>query len=119
MKCAIFAVVFWAVAAALVLTANYWIEPLSPMLDGAAKAVALILAAAGYIRLCAQRATLEHALLVGAAWILLAIVVEVYEASTTGRGWFDLIGSPAHPVERAFLLLAWVGAPSLFVRTSS
>jgi hypothetical protein len=119
MKCAILALLFWAVAAALVLTANYWIEPLSPVLDSAAKAFALILAAAGYIRLCAPRATLEHALLVGAAWILLAIVVEVYEASTTGRGWFDLIGSPAHPVERAFLLLAWIGAPSLFVRTSS
>ena len=46
-------------------------------------------------------------------------VVEVFEASTKGRGWFDLIGSPAHPLIRTVLLIAWVGAPALFVRTRS
>src|SRR5689334_10159400 len=117
MKCAIFAALCWAVAAVLVLAANFWLEPLSPAVDAAAKVAALALVAAGYVRVCAPRATLEHALLVGASWIVVAIAVEVFEASTTGRGWFELIGSPAHPVARAILLMAWVGAPALFVRT--
>ena len=116
MKCATYIVLFWVVAAALVLAANYWLEPLSPALDGAVKVGVLFAVAFGYMR-AMREATLEHALLVGAAWLVLAIVVEIFEASTTGHGWFDLIGSPAHPVIRAVLLIAWVGTPALFVRT--
>jgi len=119
MKCAIFAVLLWVVAAVLVLAANYEIEPISPALDAAAKVGAVVLVAWAYVRLCAPHATLEHALGVGSAWLVFAVVVEIFEASTTGRGWFDLIGSPAHPVIRAVLLIAWVGAPALFVRTRS
>jgi hypothetical protein len=119
MKCAIFAVLLWAAAAVLVLAANYEIESISPALDGAAKVGAIVLAAWAYVRLCAPHATLEHAVVVGVAWLVFAVVVEVFEASTTGRGWFDLIGSPAHPALRALLLVAWVGAPALFVRARS
>ena len=119
MKCAMLVVLTWAVAAALVLAANYEIEPVSPALDVVVKVIAIVVAALVYVRLCMPRTTLEGALAVGAAWLVLAIVVEVFEASTTGRGWFDLIGSPAHPVIRVVLLIAWVGAPALFVRARS
>src|SRR2546423_1663251 len=119
MKCAIFAVLLWAAAAVLVLAANYEIEPISPALDSAAKVGAIVLAAWAYVRLCAPHATIEHAVAVGVVWLVCAIVVEIFEASTTGRCWFDLIGSPAHPVIRAVLLVAWVGAPTLFVRARS
>ena len=100
---------FWAVAAALVLA----------MPIEAVKVVAIVAAAFAYIRFTARNATFEHALLVGAAWVILAIVAEVFEASRSGHGWFDLVGSPAHPAARALLLIAWVGAPALFVRTRS
>ncbi|HEV2722795.1 MAG TPA: hypothetical protein VG323_22410 [Thermoanaerobaculia bacterium] len=118
MKCALFVVFFWAVAAALVLAANAWIEPVSPGLDGFVKICVLLVVAFAYMR-AMRAATLEHALLVGAAWLVLAVVVEVVEASRIGHGWFDLVGTPAHPVIRAILLIAWVGAPALFVRTHS
>jgi len=118
MKCAICIVVSWILAAALVLAANAWIEPFSPVLDGAAKVGALIAVGFVYMRVMRQ-STLEHALLVGSLWLTMAVVVEVFEASTTGRGWFDLLGSPAHPIIRTVLLIAWVGAPALFARTRS
>jgi len=118
MKCAICIVVFWAITAALVLAANYWLEPRSPVVDAVVKVAVLLLAGFGYMRVMRER-TLDHALLVGSAWLALAVAVEVFEASTTGRGWFDLIGSPAHPLIRTILLIAWVGAPALFARSES
>jgi len=118
MKCAICIVVSWVIAAALVLAANYWIEPLSPTVDGVVKVAVLVGVGFGYMRVM-RESTLDHALLVGSAWLALAVAVEVFEASTTGRGWFDLIGSPAHPLIRTILLIAWVGAPALFARNQS
>lgn len=118
MKCALCIVVAWIVAAALVLASNYWLEPVSPPLDGIVKVAVLLIVGFGYMRIM-HETTLEHALLVGSAWLALAVIVEVVEASTTGRGWFDLLGSPAHPVIRTVLLIAWVAAPTLFVRTHS
>lgn len=105
MKCAIFVVLFWAAAAALVLASH----------SEAVKIGAIVIVAFSYIRVM-REATLEHAFLVGVAWLVFAIVAEVFEAFTTGRGWFDLLGSPAHPLLRVALLLAWIGAPALFVR---
>ncbi|SRR6266568_2669922 len=105
MKYAIFAVLFWAVAAALVLGSK----------TEAVKVCAIVVIAFAYVRVM-REATLEHAFLVGVAWLVLAIAVEIFEAFTTGRGWFDLLGSPVHPIQRAVLLLAWIGAPALFVR---
>jgi hypothetical protein len=118
MKCAICIVVSWVLAAALVLAANAWIEPSSPVIDGAVKVGVLIAVGFVYMRVMRQ-STLEHALLVGSLWLTMAVVVEVFEASTTGHGWFELLGSPAHPIIRTILLIAWVGAPALFVRTRS
>ncbi|HKS24776.1 MAG TPA: hypothetical protein VJZ76_18415 [Thermoanaerobaculia bacterium] len=118
MKCAICIFLFWAIAAALLLAANYGIEPRSPSLDGVVKVGVLVLVGFGYMRIM-RESTLDHALLVGSAWLALAVVVEVFEASTTGRGWFDLIGSPSHPVIRTVMLIAWVGAPALFARSRS
>ena len=118
MKCAICIVVSWVIAAGLVLAANYFLEPVSPALDAVIKLAVLITVGFGYMRIM-RESTIEHALLVGSSWLALAVVVEVFEASTTGRGWFDLIGSPSHPVIRTVLLIAWVAAPALFVRTRS
>jgi hypothetical protein len=118
MKCAICIVVSWVVAAGLVLAANYWIEPVSPALDGIVKVAALVVVGFGYMRIMRQ-STLEHALLVGSMWLVMAVLVEVVEASTRGRGWFDLIGNPAHPVIRTILLIAWVAAPAIFVKSES
>ena len=109
MKCAVCVVLFWAVAAALVLAVPFEVV----------KVIAIVAAAFAYIQFTARKATLDHALLVGAAWVVLAIVAEVFEASRSGHGWFDLVGSPAHPASRAMLLIAWVGAPALFVRSRS
>ena len=118
MKGAICIVVSWVVAAGLVLAANVWLEPISPALDGVVKVGVLIGVGFAYMRIM-RASTLEHALLVGSAWLTLAVIVEVFEAATTGRGWFDLLGSPAHPVIRTVLLIAWVIAPAVFVRTRS
>jgi hypothetical protein len=118
MKCAIHIVASWAVAAGLVLAANFWLEPISPALDGIVKIGVLIVVGFGYMRRM-HESTLEHAVLVGSAWLALAVIVEVFEAATTGHGWFNLLGSPAHPVIRTVLLIAWVAAPALFVRTRS
>ncbi len=108
MKCALCVVLFWAMAAALVLAVPY----------DAVKGGLIVIAAFAYMRTM-RGATIDHALLVGAAWVVLAIVAEVFQASRSGSGWFNLVGSPAHPNARVMLLIAWVGAPSLFVRTRS
>jgi hypothetical protein len=118
MKRAVCIVVSWMLAAALALASNYFLEPISPVLDGVVKVGVLVLAGFGYMRVM-RESTLEHALFVGSVWLTMAVVVEVFEASTTGHGWFDLLGSPAHPVIRTVLLIAWVGAPALFVKTRS
>lgn len=118
MKCAICVIFFWALAAVLLLASHHWLEPISPALDGVAKVG--VLCAAGFAYMRAMRgATLEHALLVGATWVILAVIIEVVRASAVGHGWHELIGAPEHPVIRAALLIAWVGAPALFVRTRS
>ena len=118
MKCAICIVVSWVIAAGLVLAANYFVEPVSPVIDAVVKLAVLVAVGFGYMRIM-RESTLEHALLVGSVWLVMAVVVEVAEASTRGRGWFDLIGNPAHPLIRTVLLIGWVAAPALFVRAHS
>ena len=118
MKCAVCIAVSWVIAAGFVLAANHWIEPISPALDGLIKVAALVVVGFAYMRIM-RESTLEHALVVGSAWLALAVVVEVAEASVKGHGWFDLLGNPSHPVIRTILLIAWVAAPALFVRSHS
>jgi len=77
---------------------------------------AILVAAFLYIRLTARHCTVDHALLVGIAWLLLDIAAEIATASHPGKGWFALTGTPMKPVVRDVLLLAWVAAPALFAR---
>jgi hypothetical protein len=64
-------------------------------------------------------ASLDRALIAGAMWLLLDIVAEAAVAAHLGRGWFELIGSPAVPLLRTWLLVTWIAAPALFARQAS
>ena len=106
--------VFWIAAATLVATCHVELDPLSPS-GGAVAAIASIAAVAyAYTRLCARCAGVSHALGVGIAWLVLAIVAEITISSRLGHGWFSLIGSPARPLMRNVDLFVWIFAPSLF-----
>lgn len=106
--------VFWIAAATLVATCHVELDPVSPA-AGAVGTIASIAAAAyAYTRFCARCAGVSHALGVGIAWLVLAIVTEIAIASRTGRGWFSLIGSPDRPLLRNVLLFVWIFAPALF-----
>ena len=99
-------VLFWIAAALLVLSAA----------GVTLKIIAIVAVAFAYVRLTARRATLEHALAVGVAWLVFDIVAEVVTASVVGHGWFELIGSPAKPALRDLMLVTWIVAPSIFAR---
>lgn len=99
-------VVFWIAAALLVIAAA----------GVTLKIVAVVGAAFAYMRLATRTATIEHALGVGVAWLVLDIVAEVVTASMVGHGWFELIGSPAKPALRDLMLVIWIVAPAVFAR---
>ncbi|MCU1347616.1 MAG: hypothetical protein JWO56_646 [Acidobacteria bacterium] len=105
-------VLFWGAAALLVVSTQPLIEGFST----AAKVGAIVVAAWAYMRFAARNARIDHALYVGLAWLTLDIVAEIATTSTLGRGWFELIGSPARPLLRDLLLGTWIGAPALFSR---
>jgi hypothetical protein len=107
-------VVSWIIAAALVAALHRFVEPLSSTMDVVAKSIAIIGVAFAYVRL-ARRVTLDSALIAGVAWVLLCVIAEVAIASAEGHGWYELLGSPNHPVLRALLMIMWVISPALFV----
>ncbi len=112
-------VVFWIIAALLVLAAHRTVEPLSTAGAVGAKVGAIVVAAYAYIRLTARRATLDHALSVGVVWVVFDVAAEMITAKAVGHDWFELIGSPAHPAVRDLLLVTWIAAPALFARYRS
>ena len=112
-------VLFWIVAALLVIAAHRTVEPASAAAGMTLKIVAIVGAAFAYIRLAAPTATLEHALGVGVVWLVLDIVAEVLTASMVGHSGFELIGSPAKPALRDLMLLTWIVAPAIFARSRS
>lgn len=100
-------VFFWFVAAILAVVTS----------DHPALTIGAIVACAYlYTRLCARNGGLSHALNVGMVWLVLAIVTEIAVTERSGRGWFALIGSPAHPLLRNVMLFVWIFAPALFAR---
>lgn len=101
------AVLFWLLAAALAATGGGRAAVVIPAIAGAAYA---------YTRLCAKQAGVAHALGVGIAWLVLAIVAEIVISGLLGRGWYALIGSPERPLLRNILLFVWVFAPALFAQ---
>ena len=73
--------------------------------------------AGAYITLAAPESTLDHALFAGTTWVLLGIATEIAMTAISGHQWFALLGSPANGGLRCVLLIAWVLAPALFIRS--
>ena len=109
-------IVFWAAAALLVAAAHQIAPPAAAL---ALKIAAIVAIGFAYMRLTAPEATLDHALLVGASWLVLGIVAEIIMTTSHPRGWFELLGTPDKPVMRDVLLFAWVAAPAAFARRRS
>ena len=99
------AVFAWLLAAVLVAVVPYAV----------AKAAIIVAVAFLYMH---RRATLHHALAVGATWLVLAVVVEMAMSSHLRQPWSSLLGPPSHPAMRMLLLITWVAAPALFARES-
>ena len=112
-------VLFWAAAALLVLAAHQEIDSISPRVGVVVKLAAIIVIGFAYMALTARDATVDHALLVGTLWLLLAIIAEVVATAHFGHPWFELLGAPTKPLYRCFLMFAWVAAPALFARARS
>lgn len=110
-------VVFWIAAALLVAIAHQMMVAISPVIAVAIETIAIIAVAGAYIRIVAPESTLDHALFVGTTWVLLGIAAEIIMTANSGRQWFALLGSPSNGGLRCVLLIAWIIAPSLFVRS--
>jgi hypothetical protein len=109
--------VFWSIAALFVAVTHQLLAS-SPVVSLAIEVIAIVSVAAVYIRVITPEATLDHALFVGTSWTLLGIVMEIFMTAGSGRQWFALLGSPANGGLRCALLITWVIAPALFVRSS-
>ncbi|HXH40109.1 MAG TPA: hypothetical protein VNN08_15875 [Thermoanaerobaculia bacterium] len=110
-------VAFWSVAALLVSIVHQTIDASSPVVSVILKVGVIVAIAAAYSRLAASNGTLNYALFVGTTWVLLDIATEIFMTVNSGRQWFALIGSPANGGIRCVLLIAWIIAPALFVRS--
>ena len=104
---------FWAVAAALVVFVDRVFS--TPAAGVTFKTSAIVLVAFAYMRLTAPEVTLDHALFVGVTWLLLSIVAELLVTRYFRRSWFVLVGSPDSAL-RNILMFAWIGAPAIFAR---
>jgi hypothetical protein len=105
----------WAAAALFVAIAHSIVA--APVAAVVIEVIAIVMMAAAYIRIAAPEATLDHALFVGTTWVLLAMATELIMTAHSGRQWFALLGTPANGGLRCVLLIAWVIAPALFVRS--
>lgn len=110
-------VAFWSTAALLVAIVHQRMDATSPVASVVMKVGAILVIAAAYSRLAESEATLDHALFVGTTWVLLGIAAEIAVTTSSGRQWFGLIGSPANGGLRCVLLISWIIAPALFVRS--
>lgn len=110
------ALICWATAAMLVVAAHQFFESISPAASLIAKILAILAVAFVYMRLMGREVTIDEALFVGVAWAILAIIAEVVASARLARGWFVLVGSPAHDTARIVLLLGWIVAPAVFAR---
>ena len=113
---AVLVFLFWIAAAALVATSHGKVDARSAA-GGAVAAIGSVVAVAWlYTRMCARTAGVSHALGVGVAWLMLAIVTEIAVTNRIGRGWYLLIGAPDHPLLRNVQLFVWIFAPVLFAQ---
>ncbi|HSP17411.1 MAG TPA: hypothetical protein VLV78_21890 [Thermoanaerobaculia bacterium] len=110
------AVLCWTLAAVAVLMVHSTFDPASPHLAVILKSCSIVVAAFACIRLLPD-CTIDHALIIGVTWLLLAIIAEVAVSSSTGHAWFGLLGSPSTPYSRDVLLVVWTAAPAVFARS--
>lgn len=110
-------VAFWIVAALSVAIAHQMMAAASSVISVAVETIAIVAVAGAYIRLVVPHATLDHALFAGTTWVLLGIAAEIIMTANSGHQWFALLGSPANGGLRCVLLIAWVLAPALFIRS--
>ncbi len=103
---------FWGLAALLVIAVQGRF-PAPPVACAAIQMVTIVAVALAYMKVAASEATIDHALFVGTAWLVLSIVTELAMAAHTGHGWFEIIGSPTSSL-RNVLMFAWILAPALF-----
>jgi hypothetical protein len=105
---------FWLAAATVAATAHARIDSRSVAGGSAVSIVSVFASACAYTRFCARQAGVTHALSVGIPWLVLAIVIEMAMTAHLGRGWYDLIGTPARPLLRNVFMFVWVFAPACF-----
>ncbi len=110
------AVACW-VAAALVVGVTHSQMTAWPVAAVVIEVAAILTMAAAYMRIACPEGTLDHALFVGTTWVLLAMATELTMTARSGRQWFALLGTPANGGLRCVLLIAWLIAPAVFVRS--
>lgn len=115
----LFVVLFWAIAAVLVALAHLRLDGASAWISAAVEIGVLLGVAFCYMHFAARQATVDHALLVGIIWLLLAIIAELSIARYVHHSWFALLGSPLHPVLRNVFLFVWIFGPAVFARHES
>jgi hypothetical protein len=111
-----FMAICWAIAAIVVMTVQEHFGTVSAAVCVGLKSAVIIFAAMVYMKLVEPHASLDHAILVGMIWLVLAMFFEIGEASRLGRGWYELLGPPSQPVPRDIVLFVWLAAPALFAR---
>jgi hypothetical protein len=117
-RTAVMVIVFWILAAALVVAVHRNIDGASRIGGRIACAAAVVAAAGAYVKLGASRATIDHALLVGVTWLVLAIVAEIASTSLAAHR-LDLLSRAAPPWFGDLMLFLWIAAPAFFVRHPS
>jgi len=110
------AAAFWIAAALIVGVTNSQLAS-SPVAAVVIEVAAILMMAAAYMRIACPEGTLDHALFVGTTWVMLAMATELIMTAHSGRQWFALLGSPANGGLRCVLLIAWLIAPAVFVRS--
>ena len=106
---------FWLLAALLVIGAHRAIEPYSQPLAFAVAAAAILVSAWACSR-ATRESGVSHALGVGTVWLILSVAAEMAITARWHRGWFTLLGTPERPLLRSVMLFVWIFAPVLFVR---
>jgi hypothetical protein len=109
-------VLFWLVAATLVVAVRIVADAFSTAAGSIATIAALLASAWAWARFTSRQSGLTHALGVGCAWLALSIAAEVIIGLRIGEGWSMLIGSPDQPFLRNIVLFTWIFAPALFAR---
>jgi len=109
-------VLFWIAAAVLVARCRIELDARSAWGSAVASIASIVLVAFAYTQLCARCAGIDHALAVGIAWLVFAIVAEMTITRRMGHGWYALLGTPDRPLMRNIFLFVWIFAPALFAR---